>query len=703
MPVAVKFKIETDTTNAKTGIRTITGELNKLEKTSEKTSTSMAKGFIKAQLVIQGLKAGLKFAVDGLKEFEKETGKAQGFTQLSKTFKDLQLQIGSVLAPAVTQFANLVEANFDKIAAFVRTAVATIVNAFNGWLAIIAVLKIGFAEFAKGLNNILATMVGGLIAYEKMWVNLPGIAGEKARETVKNLEGLKGTLENTGKYWGDYSKKAQDELDKVVSNIEDVNRAARTGTKLKSGGADARKAAAEAAAKAAKEKAELQKKYADEFQKFNEALDANNLATAKINSDNLIKEKEDFYSDSLDAAKAFDDVTKENMQKSLNEYQELLWVQHDDAMEAINRNIEARRKAGENESLLVREQQRREAEENAEWNDKMAASDKKYQGKLKDLTEKETSENATTLKNAQANMARITEEIQRDSLSGRLKNVEDYSAKVLETYEAAHAKDLLNEEQYNTAKLELVRYTEDMKVQIIQESITKQIDAYVNLANMTVAIFENAATIRINQIERERKAEIKAVNGSVLSSKEKAEKVDEINKKMDEKIREQKKKEQGYAIASALIAGAVASMNMWQGAMQLGPIAGVIVGAIGQALLVALTATEVGVISSQEFARGGVVQGNPAAGDVQNVKATGGEVVMNRDQQARTLMAIANGGGGAGTPSIRGGDTYVTIQGNADEAILAEALSRSRMSQMQDMKQLLRQMQYNGSIRLAVA
>jgi len=130
----------------------------------------------------------------------------------------------------------------------------------------------------------------------------------------------------------------------------------------------------------------------------------------------------------------------------------------------------------------------------------------------------------------------------------------------------------------------------------------------------------------------------------------------------------------------------------------------IIAGVISSGLITALTIAETAKISSQEFAKGGVVQGNPALGDVQNAKLTGGEVVLNRNQQANLLMGMANGSVSSNRASqISLGDINITVQGNADEATLSRVMKRSRQTQMHDMKMLLREMQYTGVARLQVA
>jgi len=267
----------------------------------------------------------------------------------------------------------------------------------------------------------------------------------------------------------------------------------------------------------------------------------------------------------------------------------------------------------------------------------------------------------------------------------------------------ADNKDAMNQIEmiYSDKKIQLVKSTEQQICDLQLESMRTQMDMFATWGQQVTQLGTNIADIEINQIERRRDSDIKALEAQGYSAEYSAKKREEINAEYDQKVREEKKKQQKWAIASAIISGGVAVMGAWENAMKLGYPANIIAGIISSGLITGLTIAEVGTISSQNFAKGGVVQGNKALGDAQRSMLTAGEVVLNDRQQGNLLMRLANNP--AQSASIRGGDTYVTIQGNADEAILNTALRRSRQSQMQDMKMLLREMQYTGVARIQVA
>ena len=266
---------------------------------------------------------------------------------------------------------------------------------------------------------------------------------------------------------------------------------------------------------------------------------------------------------------------------------------------------------------------------------------------------------------------------------------------------ASYDRNIISYDEYEKMMTDTTLYYAQKRSDLRMQELKTSVDMMSTWGQQVTQIGTDVATVEINQIERRRDSDIKALEAQGYSAEYSARKREEINAEYDQKVREEKKKQQKWAIASAIISGGVAVMGAWENAMKLGPPANIIAGIISSGLITGLTIAEVGSISSQNFAKGGVVQGNKALGDAQSAMLTAGEVVLNDRQQGNLLMRLANNP--AQASSIRGGDTYVTIQGNADEAILNTALRRSRQSQMQDMKMLLREMQYTGVARIQVA
>lgn len=117
------------------------------------------------------------------------------------------------------------------------------------------------------------------------------------------------------------------------------------------------------------------------------------------------------------------------------------------------------------------------------------------------------------------------------------------------------------------------------------------------------------------------------------------------------------KKQKTIAIGTALMNGAVAFTK----ALELPPP----FNWIEAGLIGASTAAQVGIISSQGFANGGVVGGYSFSGDKIPARVNSGEMILNRGQQGN-LFSLLNSGAGAGgggelTTKISGSDLLIVL------------------------------------------
>jgi len=120
---------------------------------------------------------------------------------------------------------------------------------------------------------------------------------------------------------------------------------------------------------------------------------------------------------------------------------------------------------------------------------------------------------------------------------------------------------------------------------------------------------------------------------------------------------------------ATLTGTAAAGALTWAGGITLG------LGLIG---IVAAIATAMGAFNSDKeqaaklppsqpppvaFATGGIVGGNSTSGDNVSIRANSGEMILNKNQQAK-LFNMINGGGGSGGP------IQVTVYGQIDKQTL---------------------------------
>ncbi|MDR2728506.1 MAG: hypothetical protein LBB56_05180 [Chitinispirillales bacterium] len=196
------------------------------------------------------------------------------------------------------------------------------------------------------------------------------------------------------------------------------------------------------------------------------------------------------------------------------------------------------------------------------------------------------------------------------------------------------------------------------------------------------------------QVDTQRRADIEKVKNSAMSEEEKQKAIDEINKKAEAEKKKLAMAEKAIAISKAAINTALAIGN----ALTTTPFpAGLVMAGVAGAM----GAAQVAAISAQSFEQGGIVPGTSFTGDQIAARVNSGEMILNRSQQSQ-LFAMANGaggGGGGGSNSVSmGGDTIV-INGNADSDTV-EQIRQTKQQQIEDMRELLKEMKYHGQLEL---
>jgi len=129
---------------------------------------------------------------------------------------------------------------------------------------------------------------------------------------------------------------------------------------------------------------------------------------------------------------------------------------------------------------------------------------------------------------------------------------------------------------------------------------------------------------------------------------------DALNKETAAKEKAQKEQaetQKGIAIAQALINGALGVTGIWAGVISGNPVVDAVLKAVLTAALVVTTATQVAAISSQKFARGGILEGpSHAQGGIKTPfgELQGGEAVMTVEatNKHRNLLSALNVDGG---------------------------------------------------------
>ena len=161
------------------------------------------------------------------------------------------------------------------------------------------------------------------------------------------------------------------------------------------------------------------------------------------------------------------------------------------------------------------------------------------------------------------------------------------------------------------------------------------------------------------------------------------------------------KEMQAIRIGEVWMDAAASSVAMWRGAFSTLPYpAALVMGGISQAAIIALAAASTAQISQQKFADGGIVRG-PSSGDRVQVRANGGEMVLNEQEQAN-LFAMAtgsrrNGGMGNGGTVINAG---ITINGTFGGS--AADIRRAQAEQEKMISKTLRRLGNTGKVSQSV-
>lgn len=129
--------------------------------------------------------------------------------------------------------------------------------------------------------------------------------------------------------------------------------------------------------------------------------------------------------------------------------------------------------------------------------------------------------------------------------------------------------------------------------------------------------------------------------------------------------------QKGVAIASAVMNAEDAAVKAFNFGSTISPF----LGPVFKAASLVSTGLNIANISQQRFpsfADGGVVPGNSFSGDKVGANVNSGEVILNRQQQAQTLLAVANGAGESGG----GKEIVVHTSVQVDGETIAKAVSR---------------------------
>lgn len=251
---------------------------------------------------------------------------------------------------------------------------------------------------------------------------------------------------------------------------------------------------------------------------------------------------------------------------------------------------------------------------------------------------------------------------------------------------------LITQQEYDDLMIEMRKDYQNQELKMVFEHWSDMSSKVAEIANTLMGTIQ-----QINQITTEK--ELKNIDDVTDSRKRSATKyitnkklleneLEKIDKEAAKRREEISKREKQIAMIMAII-------NTAQGVTKALASSGPPLNFIMAGLVGVAGAIQVGLIASQAFAEGGIVQpnGGPATGDKTTVRVNPGEMILNQRQQ-RNLLAIANSPSNAAGGGVSIQETIV-VQGNMDSSAIQE-LKQHREEWLEMLRDSNKQLNYRG-------
>lgn len=270
--------------------------------------------------------------------------------------------------------------------------------------------------------------------------------------------------------------------------------------------------------------------------------------------------------------------------------------------------------------------------------------------------------------------------------SGKIANVENEAQAELDIYNMYAKEGIITKQEYADYEAEIEQSKQDKISEIRLNAASSYLDMAANVVSQISTINSMVSEQQLSDLDEQTERRKAAATATIKNRKVLEKELEKIDKEAEKRRKEIAKNEKKIALIGSIINTAQAVTGAL--AATPGPVGiamAVIVGVLG--------AIQTGIIASQAFANGGVVQseaGKSNTGDNILVRANPGERILT-GQQSRAYENVIMGGFSAGPVSI-------VINGNADANMVQSALAQSREQQMYDMRQLMLEMRSNNML-----
>lgn len=726
--------VTAQTQNVVNGLRNVNKEIKrnsdstkKSVKSSDSALTELGKKFLTMAIAVKAAKTAFGVMIDSLKEFDR-VSKGSAVKDFQNAMGQLQVEIGSVLYPDLIKFNKWFEENKTTITLWVTGVASIIASLVKITVVSLDLFKNSFKELVYApfalVTHLLRDLLKQMYEVASKWP-----IGDKIKEGLKDAyeymaivgENFQEDMNKTAIDIANNYKILGDEIVNIGKQIAGLS----TGESpnAPSGVVFMTEEQLNKNKKILEEAFAAKKKMADMDIKLN-----NLLTSSKLEGYEKEKyETELKYRELLDELDSYYNKLLEKDKEGLKGRYDLLKSWITEMFNTEDKNLRMAYLRDKNKILI--DDLNYEYSLKSEYNNLSLTDLENYYDSVISITESTGDEINSIIREKNSARNALLKNLESEFQAGTAATGSSPEAarsnaiKAMET-EAERRKQILidlTESQMYTEKelsdylISMDQYTANERLRIEQEytdakmqNIQSQFQAYADIANKIIEVGQNVTQMQLNNLDRETEAKNKQLddaynmdtkyvkNASKLDKQYKDAK-DKLAEEQAQKQRELYKKQKGWSIANALIAGAEASMNSWVQAMKLGYPASVIVGGIMQGVIAALTASQVALIGSQKFATGGIIKG-PAAGDKVTVQANGGEMMLTMGQQARLYQAL-NGQGTMGQQVTIAGDTYI-VHGNLDKNA-ADQIIRQKEQRISTLKQDLRELNYRGQLSFA--
>lgn len=275
------------------------------------------------------------------------------------------------------------------------------------------------------------------------------------------------------------------------------------------------------------------------------------------------------------------------------------------------------------------------------------------------------------------------------SYAGKITNVENEAQAELDIYNIYAEEGIITKQEYADYEAEIEQSKQDKILDIRLNAASAYLDMAANVVSQISTINSMVSEKQLSDLDEQTERRKAAATATIKNRKVLEKELEKIDKEAEKRRKEIAKNEKKIALVGSIINTAQAVTGAL--AATPGPVGiamAIIVGVLG--------AIQTGIIASQAFARGGIVQpeaGKANTGDNILVRANPGERILT-EKQNRAYENIIMGG-------FSSGPVTVTINGNADERTVTSALAKSREQQMYDMRRLMLEMKSNNMLPVA--